>query len=560
PGSHAFGPLDQGYFVFNPGVQFQSPGTITLAAADGTLSANVPVQVLGPDQVRIVDDASRFAVAGAPYRYSSTGAVTAVSTAGPPRFQTCPPTPPGFDVDPESGVVDWTPSAPGMVSVCVQANAGFGPQDVLTYTIDVAPGPRPGPPDAGFVVRPPQSAPGAFVVLDPRGTRSQVGPPIFRWRFGDGAWPSTDPKPFHRYLLPGGYRPHLTVWDGAGQSATADRPLQVGSAIRLPPTVRISSAQPLQGRDWLDATLSAEVTQGTGPSPGLVAFRWDLGDGTSHSGTLAAGQTVPDAPAGYGPGRYFAQLLVLDGNGMTASDKVEVVVTRGDEQPPDCLATVEPTALFLSGNIGRAAFRAFQLPGTARLIDPVWTIDGQPSSGPVAGQTYDAGGWHDGALVVRDEAGLLCKDQLELAVIPSPSTLNLPPRIIHPGGGTATCGKALEGEAPVVADPAGLGVTWSLAVASPGGAVDSEGRLSWTPPAASSAPGSFVLVATGAAGSDRQAISVPVECPDSRELGTTCGGCGAGGGSPLLALAASGLLARARRRPTASRRPAAPPR
>ncbi|HVE84867.1 MAG TPA: PKD domain-containing protein, partial [Myxococcales bacterium] len=436
-------------------------------------------------------------------------------------------------------------------------------QDTLTYTVTVGTSAPPGLPVASFVVRPSPALAGQFVVNDPIGTSVPAGKPIFRWRFGDNGWPSEDPKPFHRYPLPGGYHPHLTVWDSIGQRAVADRPVKVGINSLYPPTVTITSAQPLQGSGALTATFSAQVAPGN--SGQMAAYRWNLGEGTVRSGVLAVGEAVPDVTATYGPGRHWPSLLVVDRNGFTATDKVEVVVTSSSgAQPPDCLATTEPTVLFLP--VTGARFRAFQLQGTDKLVDTGWLIDGQSYSGAQVPQTYGSGGWHHAQLTVTDEAGLTCVDEEDLAVIGPVASWGVPPRIVDPGGGAGTCGQALDAGTPVAADPANLGVTWSLAGAPDGGSVDDAGRILWTPPPGSTAPGGFVLVATNPVGSDQVAVTVPVQCDDSLELKTLCG-CGSGGpAAPLLALAGLWLLARRGRRrdgapaTAACRRPGAPPR
>jgi len=124
--------------------------------------------------------------------------------------------------------------------------------------------------------------------------------------------------------------------------------------------------------------------------------------------------------------------------------------------------------------------------------------------------------------------------------------LAIPPRIVDPGGGVAACGNALDAGTPLAADPAGLGVTWSLVSGPADAGVDGQGRLVWTPPVTSTAPGAFVVRATNAAGWDQARVIVTVDCPDGRTL-STCS-CGAGAGAPFAALVALHLLARRRRR------------
>ena len=548
PPAHGYTAQDRGYFVFGAGgVTFPAPGTYQIHASDGaglTLDS-LYIWVLGPGQVAIVDDANTSAVVGHPYVYNALGAVTAVSTAGPPRFSTCNTEPSGFTVDDRTGAVRWTPDAAGNIPVCVQATAGGSTTPaILLITVTVAPAPPPGPPTAGFVVRPTPAQAGAFVVDDPVGSTSP-GPLLFRWRFGDGAWPGTDRQPFHRFVLPGGYRTHLTVWDSAGRYARADQPVQVG-LTRLAPTVRIDSAQPLEGNESLSTTLEANVSPGS--SPTVVAYRWDLGGGTDPiSGTLDGG-AVPGVPVTYGPGRYFPRLMVVDGNGLVATDKAEVVVSKEGAPPPDCLATLEPTVLVLSTLATGARFRAFQVATGARLRETDWRIDGQdqPQDQAVVGMAFDAGGWHHGELSVRDEDGLYCRDGVDLAVIGSASGNPIPPRIVDPGNGAATCGQGYDGGVPVASDPIGLGVTWTLENGPPGATMDGQGRLSWTPPPASTDPGHFTVRATSSAGSDVATATVTVEC-EGRTL-KTCG-CGAEGGlSALAALFALGAWGRRRAR------------
>jgi len=79
---------------------------------------------------------------GVPYRLSSTGRVL-VSGAGPWTFRTEGATPPGLTLDPQSGFLDWTPTAAGHFAFDVVAQSGAltrrGHVDV-DVTCDAKPG------------------------------------------------------------------------------------------------------------------------------------------------------------------------------------------------------------------------------------------------------------------------------------------------------------------------------------------------------------------------------------------------------------------------------------
>jgi hypothetical protein len=349
---------------------------------------------------------------------------------------------------------------------------------------------------------------------------------LFRWRFGDGSPISTADRPRHEYILPGGYRPALVVFDLAGRSAQSTRRVRArDQAGNAPPSLGIQTPSQL-GDEALDAALSATVMPGTG-TPGEVF--WELGNGSVAIGSSVTGR--------YEAGRTWATATVVDGLGLPSTDKVEIAVRRSGRMPPFCAATADPPAAFLADATASVNVQwiGFRTPGSDAIASASWVIDGQPVS---AGQTQIAygvaeAGWHHGALTVVDQNGLQCTDSLWVLVGAPGGGGVVPPRILESGaGGPMQCNSPYTARAPIALGSGPL--VWSLdATASPAGmTVDAAtGVVTWNPDPLTATEISYVLVATtpGGAASDSVTITLPYHC-ESVSLGT-CGGCGAGTGT-----------------------------
>jgi hypothetical protein len=85
-------------------------------------------------------------------------------------------------------------------------------------------------PTARLRVFPRRTFPGGVVLAEATGSRDDVRIVSYRFDWGDGSV-DTHPIPFgaHRYRAPGVYHVRLTVTDSAGQTATAQQPVQVRS-------------------------------------------------------------------------------------------------------------------------------------------------------------------------------------------------------------------------------------------------------------------------------------------------------------------------------------------
>jgi hypothetical protein len=86
------------------------------------------------------------------------------------------------------------------------------------------------PPTARLRVFPRRTFPGGVVLAEATGSRDDVRIVSYRFDWGDGSV-DTHAFPFgaHRYHAPGVYHVRLTVTDSAGQTATAQQPVQVRS-------------------------------------------------------------------------------------------------------------------------------------------------------------------------------------------------------------------------------------------------------------------------------------------------------------------------------------------
>ena len=552
-GSYLFAPAaDWGRHTFNPGFRFGTPGLITASVTDVTastqLQAQVQVTVIPQGQVTIIHDANSQAMDGVPYLYNEVGAVRAVSSE-PVAFTTCPPPAPpppgGFLVDRASGAVRWIPAQGGnswTVALCIRASTPGGATDEYTFFVSSLLGPGQGRPVASFLVTPGTTGTGVPALFDPSSSRwdPDLSPPAYRWRFGDGSPLSFLPQPAHRYLLPGGYRPALTLFDAIGQSDQARREVSIRSRSgRLPPTLVIDMPPLLTGDESLETALHTIVTSGDSPA-GTV--HWDLGNGAFETGASVIGS--------YRPGRTWATAMVVDDDGLPATDKVEIAVTRSGKVPPFCVAAVDPpVAVIPAAGRAQVDWIGWRSPGSKPLTSVSWSIEGVVSAGGAVPGLYSTAGWRRGVLTVIDEDGLTCTDSVALLVLDAASTAQptVPPHILDTGvKGAIDCAAEYTGREALASGTGPL--SWFISNASQTDLdIDpSTGVVTWGKHAiAGLGQVSYTLVVQGPDASDLASVTIPYTCGDRADLGTRCG-CGAAGGGPAFAGLLL-LLLRARR-------------
>ncbi|MFZ5470910.1 MAG: PKD domain-containing protein [Myxococcota bacterium] len=298
---------------------------------------------------------------------------------------------------------------------------------------------------------------------------------------------------------------------------------------QAPPTARII-ASATRGRGSLSVDLSCECASESAP---LVAYRWDFGDGSTASG--------PTTTVNLGPGRHHLALEVVNAHGLAAWDKIEVVVTDGDQEPPECLAAADPPA-------GAApldtVLTAHTAPGSRAVGSIRWVFGpSEERTERIVQRRFDEPGRHPVTLEVQDAAGLSCRDQVVVTAL-SPS--GVPPRIVSTPLGSAACGATYAYDDAGAARARGDGpFTWTAKTAPEGFFIDpSTGSVSWPVLPSHRGVHDVSLEVRSPAGVDVQTFSVEVACPSELAFDTSCG-CGAAGRGPWVGIGLLLLLARA---------------
>jgi PKD repeat protein len=233
-------------------------------------------------------------------------------------------------LNPPSGTVSHSYSAPGTYTVVVTATDTSGAQGRATTVIQVSPGPTPpisisaGGPYSGTV--------GSLITMTGN-TSGGAFPPFqyqYNWSFGDGTAGSGQTTA-HAYSNPGTYSILLTVISPGGQSRTATTTATVIQGLS------ISAGTSMTGIAGQPVRFGATVTGAVNP-----VITWSFGDGTTGSGQFPT-HTYTN------PGVYTAQATVVDtSTGQQASDSVIVSIGTAlsvDAGGPYSGITGQPVAL-----------------------------------------------------------------------------------------------------------------------------------------------------------------------------------------------------------------------
>ncbi len=502
-------------------------GGLDAGADAGALDGGCAAPVL------VVHDANLFAAVGVSYQLNATGQVGVTGGTGPVGFASCAtPAVAGFQVDPATGLVFWTPAAAGTVSLCLRAQDSCS-SDSYSFDVGVAAA-AVSPPMARITAAPPAAGVSDSISLD--GSTSTAGPGAtlvsYQWDFGDGDL-GNGVGLSHSFALSGGYTVHLTVTDTFGSQGSTSVGVVVGDAeCPNPPLVQVL-ADSLHGVDSLTVSFGCNCTQG-------IFRAWDFGDDT--------GSSVAEPSHTYGPGRYRARLWGVDGNGCVGSDDVEVVVDKPPYFPPICRASASPSA-------GRVPL---PVTFTAAYVDPnlgglitqaAWTFedDGSTRLEPVVQRTFDTPATVRATLRVKNNHGLVCTDRVDVVV--QTASGETPPQVFTVPSKEAACRAAYHYAKELEDRPLARGtrpIHWYSGVGTPRAlAVDSTtGQVQWTPSEAKLERVS--LIASNPAGTAGQSYEVDVTCSasESKAFAVDCGCQGAEGGLDGLALVALAALGR----------------
>ncbi len=479
--------------------------------------------------------ANEYAVVGVPYAYGTDGHAIAAGSA--PIQWNRVSGPEGFNIDRNTGRITWIPREVGDEAVTIAASNSFG-SDTYTFEVAVRESSDSRPtaiaqvsPDAGSVP--------LDVMADASLSQSDPDFPIttYRWDFGDGSEHVHAIETEHTYQQPGGYLVRLEVINTLGLSDESVHSISVERPDGArPPSARIV-ATATEGTETLTVGFSCDCRDGSSP---IVGYRWDFGDGS-----LSDAQEIERL---FGPGGHEVRLTVFDDEGLSATDRVFISVSDGENLPPVVVAQALP----VSGPAPLSVqYRASYADLDGEVVDAVWRFpDGTTSRDLQPVYLYEDPGSQVATITVTDDGGLVSTATVEVTVTDAEGLV--PPRILSVPFETAVVGEPYryneEGRALARGDRP---LSWSLGrrlgdeiVGVPDDmTVDSvTGAISWTPTADQIGEQTVTLAVSNAAGADLQEWVVKVTDGSAESGGCGCTGAGEGAGPPWALLALLGLF------------------
>jgi PKD repeat protein len=464
-----------------------------------------PVDSGPPPELIIHHTANATAAVGVPYAFDPDGRAYAAGQ-GPVTWSTCG-VPAGFRIEPTSGVVSWTPASTGDFPICLSA---ISPNDDDQYVFDVGVVDAPGDaPTAVLIADPIEGQVRLDVAFDGSMSRPIPGSALLghEWTFGDGSNREYVPITRHTYLLPGGYVSRLKVVDVLGVSDTEAQTI----AVLVPPNVRPPLAQiqasALSGSEPLEVQFGCDCQEG---DTAIRAYVWNFGDGTT-SAELAPRNL-------YAAGTYDVSLEVVDEYGLTAIDRVQIVVSQAANLPPQCYVSASPPAGPAPLDVG---FSAVFYDPDGDLVSRGWTFDdGYQSTEPTLLRHYGNAGNHAAEFRAVDSTGAPCSARVEITVL-SPEGVR-PPRIVSIPNGKTTCFEPYQYDGDARVSAAGeQPMTWTIGqrigdtfIGAPAGmSIDpASGEITWIPPVGAPTTEHVVVTVRNEAGIDVQTFDVEVAC------------------------------------------------
>ncbi|MBN2493779.1 MAG: PKD domain-containing protein [Deltaproteobacteria bacterium] len=470
----------------------------------------------------IAETANLRALVGVAYIYDRDGRADAAG-ASPIEWSVLEG-PEGFHIDRSSGVVGWTPQAAGDVEIQLLAENDFGSDD-YDFTVSVTEE-SVQPPTAVIATNP--YPPEGFVPFQIQFNGAQSTSPSseivsHKWIFGDGSPVEYDQVVNHDYLVPGGYKARLIVFDANGLKGEASVGILVSVRTEegeiAPPSASIVASE-REGEGTLTVQFACDCRAGSAP---IAAYQWDFGDGSQS--------VLEEVSHSFSVGAYRVRLTVMDDNGLYAHDWTEVVVTEGGLKPPVVDAGVEP----VSGEAPLEVwFIGLAADSDGEIVSRGWQFgDGGEASEESARHIYAQPGIYQATFHAEDDSGLEGFASVEILV--SDENRLLPPSIISAAGLEARVGEAYRYDTDGL--PAARGsrpFEWSIGrqvggetVGKPEGMQiePGTGRITWTPTEDQKGEQRVSLVVRNGAGADAQEFVVQVESD-----GSGGGGCGCASG------------------------------
>gem|GEM_PF-5230295 len=231
--------------------------------------------------------------------------------------------------------------------------------------------------------------------------------------------------------------------DGDGPRDSADTDCQV--AVNLPPTAVISA--PTTGVEGTVITFDGSGF--SDPDGTIVAYDWNLGDGTA-----ASGQTVTHS---FAAGSYTVTLTVTDDAGATTSTSSNITITPAAQPQPAVAVISGPSTATEGTPVSFDGSASSDPDGTIVAYD--WNLgDGTAATGSNVTHSYAAGNYTV-TLTVTDDSGLTnsTSQSLSVSALPQP----LPPVADAGGPYSANEGEIIQFDGSASTDPDGSITTYA---------------------------------------------------------------------------------------------------
>ena len=239
------------------------------------------------------------------------------------------------------------------------------------------------------------------------------------WDFKDGSPLSSEANPVHIFTVANTYMVELTVEDDKGLTDTATIIINASGNQNEPP-VAVPSASPLSGNVPL---LVAFTGDGSTDDAGVVGYQWDFKDGSSLSTATNPTHTFVEA------GTYMVELTVEDGEGLSNTTSITIVVSTPGNASPVAVLSATP----LNGNAPlEVSFTGSNSTDDVGVISYLWDFDdGSPASSEEnPTHTFINSGEYDVSLTVADTEGLTDTKSITIAVVKPGLTGEIEARLI----------------------------------------------------------------------------------------------------------------------------------
>ena len=260
-------------------------------------------------------------------------------------------------------------------------------------------------------------------------------------------------KSFEISLTDGQLNLHFSALPGVGgvdQPKISAIEINGDGGTNTAPTA-VASATPTNGISPLEVNFTGSNST---DDVGVVSYLWDFKDGTSTSSLPNPVHTFTN------PGTYHVELTVADGEGLTDSTTVTVVVDSPPNEAPVAVALGNPTSGTAPLTVN---FNGSSSTDDVAIVSYTWDFDDgtSPSNLTNPVHTFNSAGTYQVSLTVEDAEGLSDSDSISITV---GEAVNQPPMALAtatPLSGTAPLEVSFTGDNST--DDEGVtGYTWDF--------------------------------------------------------------------------------------------------